>query len=119
MQEQRISVRTNLLDVHVKISTDGQNWTDVVALDISDGGLGFVSDAEFPKGTKFMMQGAVSDHVKHMNVNCECKVIFSASHSDDKTMHGVKFLDISRVQRTALSIFIEQMVTKYPSLLIE
>jgi len=108
-----------LLDVHVKISTDGQKWSDVLALDISDGGLGFVSDVEFPKGTKLMIQGEVSDHIKNMNINCECKVVFSTSYSEDKTMHGVKFVDISRVQRTSLSIFIEQMVTKYPSLLLE
>jgi c-di-GMP-binding flagellar brake protein YcgR len=118
-QERRISIRTNLLGVTAKISKDGWKWEDVVVKDISDGGLGFEVDSEFPIGEKLILEGEASDFSRSMDISCDIRVVFAGTTPEGKFLYGVRFTSMSKTQQTGLSIFIELMVTKYPSLLLQ
>jgi c-di-GMP-binding flagellar brake protein YcgR len=117
--ERRISIRTNLLGVSAKISKDGWKWEDVVVKDISDGGLGFEASTEYPIGEKLILEGEASDFARGMDISCDVRVVFVGATSDKKFLYGVRFMNMSKAQNTGLSIFIELMVTKYPSLLLQ
>lgn len=119
MTERRISIRTNLLGVSAKISKDGWKWEEVAVKDISDGGLGFVADSEYPIGEKLLLEGEASDFARGMDISCDIKVVFVGNTPDGKYLFGVRFMNMSKAQQTGLSIFIELMVTKYPSLLLQ
>jgi c-di-GMP-binding flagellar brake protein YcgR len=119
VQERRISVRTNLLGVTAKISKDGWKWEEIIVKDISDGGLGFVASADFPIGEKLLLEGEASDFARAMDISCDIKVVFVGSAPDGQNIFGVRFMNMSKAQQTGLGIFIELMVTKYPSLLLE
>ena len=116
-QERRISVRTNLLGVTAKISKDGGKWEEVEVKDISDGGLGFIASSEFSIGEKISLEGEASDFARTLDISCEIKVVFVGTTPEGKFSYGVRFMNMP--QQTSLSIFIELMVTKYPSLLLE
>jgi len=118
VQERRISVRTNLLGVAAKISKDGWKWEDIETCDVSDGGLGFIAETEYPVGEKLLLEGEASDFARGMDISCDIRVVF-AGEKDGKYLYGVRFLNMSKAQRTGLSIFIELLVTKYPSLLLQ
>jgi c-di-GMP-binding flagellar brake protein YcgR len=117
--ERRISVRTNLLGVTGQISKDGWRWEEITVRDISDGGLGFVAATEYQKGDMLLLEGEVSDFLRSMDISCDIKVVFVGTTSDKKFLYGVGFKNMSKAQRVGLSIFIELMVTKYPSLLLQ
>jgi hypothetical protein len=117
--ERRISIRTNLLGVSAKISKDGWIWEEVVAKDISDGGLGFISDKEYPIGEKLVLEGEASDAARSMDISCNVKVVFVGEAPGGKFSYGVRFMNMSKAQHTSLGIFIELLVTKYPSLLLQ
>ncbi|MCL1842380.1 MAG: PilZ domain-containing protein [Defluviitaleaceae bacterium] len=118
-QEKRISIRTNLLGVSAKISKDGWKWEEVVVKDISDGGIGFIANAEYPIGEKILLEGEASDFARSMDISCDIKIMFVSPAPDGKFLYGVRFMNMSKAQSTGLGIFIELMVTKYPSLLLE
>jgi len=118
MQDQRISVRTNLLKTHARISKDGRVWKEVDVLDISCGGLGFISDVELEKSSHLRIEGEVSDFVHSMDLSCDIDIIF-VSKTADGFLHGVKFRDMPKAQHTGLGVFIDLTVTKYPTLLLE
>ena len=118
MQDKRISIRAHLMGVKAKISPDGKTWTEVSAVDISDGGIGFTSDAEYHRGETLKIQTEISDFLRTMEIDCDIKVIFVGNKGDGYT-YGCKFMHMGKAEHTALSIFIELMVTKHPSLLIE
>jgi c-di-GMP-binding flagellar brake protein YcgR len=118
-QERRISVRTNLLGVTAKISKDGWKWEEVTVKDISDGGMGFVAGTDFPIGEKLLLEGEASDFARAMDISCDIKIVFVGSTPEGKHIYGVRFINMSKAQQTGLGIFIELMVTKYPSLLLE
>jgi len=118
MQEKRISVRTGLLGVEIKISKDGTRWTTVATKDISDGGLSFVSRKEFDLGTKLNLKGEASDFTKTIDISCNIEIVFCGKTPEGESLYGVKFLDMDNDRHTRLSIFIEKMVTKYPPLLV-
>jgi c-di-GMP-binding flagellar brake protein YcgR len=117
--ERRISIRTNLLGVSAKISKDGWKWEDVVVKDISDGGLGFEAATEYPIGEKLLLEGEASDFARGMDISCDIRVVFAGSAPEGKFLYGIRFMNMSKAQQTGLSIFIELMVTKYPSLLLQ
>lgn len=117
MHEKRISVRTDLLGVEAKVSDDGDNWLTVSARDISDSGLGFVADKEFPPGSQLKFEGSVSDHVKTLELVCDMRVIFSGTTPEGKFLYGSRFFNMTKEQKMGLSVFIEMMVTKFPPLL--
>jgi len=119
MLEQRISVRTSMLGVNARVSKDGQDWADIKAKDISSGGMSFTTTAEFPRGTVITLEGEAVDMVKSVDISCEANVVFSSPISEGKYLYGIKFLTLSKAHTTELSIFIEQMVTKYPKLLLD
>ncbi|MCL2388083.1 MAG: PilZ domain-containing protein [Defluviitaleaceae bacterium] len=118
-QERRISIRTNLLGVTARISKDGWKWEEVAVKDISDGGLGFTSDTDFPIGEKLLLEGEASDFARGMDISCDIKIVFAGTTQEGKYLYGVRFMNMSKAQHTSLGIFIELMVTKYPSLLLE
>jgi c-di-GMP-binding flagellar brake protein YcgR len=118
-QERRISIRTNLLGVSAKISKDGWKWDEVEVKDISDGGLGFVAPSAFPVGEMLLLEGETSDFARTMDISCDIKIIFAGETPEGKHTYGVRFMNMSKAQQTSLGIFIELMVTKYPSLLLE
>ena len=120
MQEKRISVRTHLMGVGARISKDNKTWTDVDVRDISDGGICFISKEEFPRGTTLKLHGNISDFLRTMEIDCDVKVVFTKDGDEQNSYSlGCKFMYLSKAEQTALSIFIELLVTKYPSLLIE
>jgi len=120
MQEKRISVRTHLMGVGARISSDAKTWTNVEVKDISDGGIRFISKDEIPKGSVLKLHGDISDFLRVMEIDCDIKVVFaSESEEGGGYSNGCKFLYLSKADQTALSIFIELLVTKYPSLLLE
>ncbi|MCL2356752.1 MAG: PilZ domain-containing protein [Defluviitaleaceae bacterium] len=118
-QEKRISVRTNLLDITAQISKDGWKWEDVAVKDISDGGIGFEMQTEYPIGEQLVLEGKASDFARGMDISCDIRVVFAGKTADGKFAYGARFLNMSKAQTTGLSIFIELMVTKYPSLLLQ
>lgn len=117
MQEQRISVRTNMLGVNARISSDGRNWVDIKAKDISDGGMSFTAMSEFPRGTRLTIEGDAADIAKSVDITCDAEVVFNSPLSDGKFLYGVKFLDLPHSHKVELSIFIELMIKKYPDLI--
>ncbi|MCL2216406.1 MAG: PilZ domain-containing protein [Defluviitaleaceae bacterium] len=119
MQEKRVSVRTNMLGVNARISKDGRDWIDVTAKDISDGGMSFIAMAEFPIGTKLSLEGEASDLARTVDISCDATVVFFSPISEGKFLYGIKFMNLSHAHKMELSIFIEQMVTRYPMLLME
>jgi len=119
MQEKRISVRTDLLGVEARVSEDNKNWISILVRDISDNGIGFTAEKELKAGTKLILEGSVSDHVKHLNIGCDLSIMFAGKTPEGKFLYGGKFLNLEKVRHTELSIFIEMMVTKYPPLLQE
>ena len=118
-QERRISIRTNLLGVSARISKDGWKWEDVVVRDISDGGIGFEAATEYPIGEKLLLEGEASDFARSMDISCDIRVVFTGTTPEGRYLYGVRFMNMSKAQHTGLSIFIELMVTKYPSLLLQ
>ena len=118
-QERRISIRTNLLGVTAKISKDGWKWEDVDVRDISDGGLGFTAETEYPIGEKLVLEGEASDFARGMDISCDIRIVFVSETSDGKYLYGVRFMNMSKAQHIGLGIFIELLVTKYPSLLLQ
>ncbi|MCL1877409.1 MAG: PilZ domain-containing protein [Defluviitaleaceae bacterium] len=118
-QERRISIRTNLLGVSARVSKDGWKWDDVVVHDISDGGIGFEMQTEYPVGEKLLLEGEASDFARSMDISCGLRIVFSGTTADGKFTYGARFTNMSKAQTTGLGIFIELMVTKYPSLLLE
>jgi len=119
MHEKRISVRTDLLGLDAQVSIDGDEWIDIVAKDISDGGLRFSADHDFPNGAQLYLKGSVSDFAHYADITCTVRVMFSGTTPEGETLYGIKFLDMDRGKQTTLSIFIERMVTHYPPLLTE
>ena len=119
IQERRISIRTNLLGVSAKISKDGWKWEEVTVKDISDSGLGFVADTEYPIGEKLILEGEASDYAHVMDISCDIKVVFVGKEPDGKFLYGVRLLNLSKAQHTGLGILIELLVTKFPALLLE
>ena len=119
MQEKRISVRTDLLGLDAKVSLDGEEWIEIVAKDISDGGLSFIAEYDFPKGAQLYLKGSVSDFAHYADITCTVRVLFSRKTPEGETLYGIKFLDLDKGKRTTLSIFIEKMVTHYPPLLMD
>jgi len=121
MQEKRVSVRTNLLAVDARVSQGNDEWTDITVRDISDGGLGFVSDVQFTKGTKLVLEGDATDVATSIDINCDVEVIFCGRPEAEggKYLCGVRFLDMPKQHHTELGIFIEKIVSKYPSLLVD
>ena len=119
MKERRVSVRTNMLGVTARVSTDGSKWEKISVRDISDSGIGFIMDSEYPIDEVLILKGEVSDVTRSMEVSCEMKIIFAAKTTDEKFLYGTRFIDMSKEQRVSLGIFIELMVTKFPSLLMQ
>ena len=120
MKEKRISVRIadELLSVGVRVSSDGGNsWMAITVRDISDSGMGFTVEKDIPVGTKFTLEGSVSDYMKHIDIGCEMVIVFAGKTPEGGNLYGGKFLDMDHTQQTALSIFIEMIVTKFPPLL--
>ena len=116
MKEQRISVRTDLLGVDANVSEDnGDSWTHITVKDISGAGIGFVADKEFAPGSKLLMEGTVTDHVREWSIDGEIRVVFSGKTPEGKFLYGSKFVKIEHV--TELNIFIEQMITRHPHVL--
>lgn len=120
-QERRISVRTNLLDVKAKISKDGWKWEDIAVKDISDGGISFASKVEYPVGEGLILEGDASDFARCMDISCDMRIVFTdpVKTPEGRFLYGARFLNMSKAQYTSLGIFIELMVTKYPSLLLK
>lgn len=118
IQERRISVRTSLLGVSAKISRDGWKWEDVLVKDVSDGGLSFLAETEYPIGEKLVLEGEASDFARGMDISCDVRVVF-VTESEGKYLYGVRFVNMSKEQQIGLGIFIELMVTKYPTLLLQ
>lgn len=118
-QERRISVRTNLLGVSAKVSKDGWKWEEILVKDISDGGIGFEISAEHPVGEKLVLEGEASDFARSMDISCDVRIIFASATADGKYFYGARFINMSKAQTIGLGIFIELMVTKYPSLLLQ
>ncbi|MCL1844340.1 MAG: PilZ domain-containing protein [Defluviitaleaceae bacterium] len=118
-QERRISIRTNLLGVSAKVSKDGWKWEEIVVNDISDGGIGFEMQTEYPVGEKLIMQGEASDFARAMDISCDVRIVFAGTTADGNFLYGARFTNMSKAQTTGLSVFIELMVTKYPSLLLQ
>lgn len=117
MQEKRISVRTDMLGVHARLSTNGRIWTEVTVHDISDSGLGFISDNEIKTGATFMLNCSVTDFVKDLTFECDLKIIFAGKTPDGHFLYGSKFVGLEHAHHVELSIFVEMMLTKYPPLL--
>jgi len=119
LNEKRVSVRTHLLDVNIRVSDDGgKNWNDVQVKDISDGGLGFTADKEYPRGSELKLRGTVSDFARGLDIECDIKVVF-CEKIDDVYNIGAAFRGMGKVLHTELGIFVEMVVTKYPSLLLD
>jgi len=119
MQEKRISVRTDLLGLEAQVSLDGEEWIQIIAKDISDGGLAFTAEENFPTGAQLYLKGSVSDFAHFADISCNVKVMFCGTTPEGEPLYGIKFLDLDRGKRTTLSIFIERMVTRYPRLLMD
>ena len=119
MHEKRISVRTDLLGLDAKVSLDGEEWVTIAAKDISDGGLRFSAEHDFPKGAQLYLKGSVSDFAHHADITCMVRIIFCGTTPEGERLYGIKFLDLDKSKRTTLSIFIERMVTHYPPLLLD
>jgi c-di-GMP-binding flagellar brake protein YcgR len=119
MRENRISSRSKLMSVAAKISADGgESWMDIISRDISDGGIGFTSMVEYPKGTVLKLYGAVTDFMRTMSIECDIKVVFAGKEGNEFVC-GCKFLNLPRQEHTALSIFIELLMTRHPSLEVD
>ena len=121
MKENRVSVRVaeDYLILDAKVSVDEQNWTSVYARDLSDRGMGFTMKEEFAMGTQLMMEGSVSgvgDKGRTLDISCKIKIIFAGKSPDGKCLYGCKFLDLEQMRGTELSMLIERLVTKFPSL---
>jgi len=122
MREQRISVRISdeLLSVGARVSTDsGVSWTAIYVKDISDSGMGFVAEKHFSANELLELEGSVSDYMRHIDIGCEMKIVFTGSTTDGKTLYGGKFMNMGKTQKTELAIFIERMVTKFPPLMLQ
>jgi c-di-GMP-binding flagellar brake protein YcgR len=113
VQERRVSIRTNLLSVAAKISNDGKNWENVVAVDISVGGLGFVAETEYQAGEKLTLVGTASNFRRDEDISCEAEVAFVGQAPGGKYIYGVRFANMSREQQTSLGIFIDWILTKF------
>jgi len=119
MQEKRISVRTHLMGVGARVSRDGKDWVSVAVKDISDGGIRFISKEEFPRGSQLKLHSEISDFLRTMELDCDIKVVFVQAEDNSGYSIGCKYMYLPKEQQTSLSIFIELLVTKYPSLLID
>ncbi|MCL2839453.1 MAG: PilZ domain-containing protein [Defluviitaleaceae bacterium] len=119
MKEQRISVRSRYLSVDARASKDARHWVDIKAEDISTGGMSFTACEAFPEGSEIVLEGTSSYIAKSEDISCRAKVIFCRDEANGKFLHGVKFIDLDHSHAVELSILIEQMVAKYPELLIE
>jgi len=120
MQEKRISVRTGLLGVDATVSlNNGVDWYEIVAKDISDGGLSFTANVKIEQNAIILLKGTVSDVAKKVDISGKIQVMFAGTTQDGQLLYGVKFLGMSKGQHTTLSVFIEKMVTKFPPLLLQ
>ncbi|MDR0271866.1 MAG: PilZ domain-containing protein [Clostridiales bacterium] len=113
--ERRLSVRTGLICISASISNDGDNWEKVEGNDISDTGLSFIAQTEYPIGQILELEGVASDYrAIHMTISCDIEIVYTVAQHDGKHFYGARFKSMSKGQHTGLGSFIEQMVTRFP-----
>ncbi|MCL2224298.1 MAG: PilZ domain-containing protein [Defluviitaleaceae bacterium] len=118
-QERRVSVRTKMLGVTGNvISNKGTKRDEIHAQDISEGGLRFELDAQYSAGETVRFEGETSDISRTLDISCDMEIVSVERMAAGKFLYGTRFLNLTKDQQVTLGIFIELMVTKFPTLLV-
>jgi len=119
-RERRISARTTMLEVDVKISKDGwMDWEVVETKDISVSGIRFVAQSKFAKGEKVVLRGVVADETRNMDISCDVNIVYLSETPDKRFLYGASLSNLSKIQGTCLGLFVELMVLKFPESVVE
>ncbi len=91
--EKRVYQRGDHFECTAKVSEDGEKWFESKIIDLSSGGLLFISEKEYPQDTVLWFDILVEGFLSEFHVEVKGKVR-RVQHVGTHYNHGIAFVDL-------------------------
>lgn len=108
--ERRKYQRCDCIICKALMSVDEKHWKNSELMDISAGGLSFVSNHEFEENSKVFFNLYVYNMLSEFNIKLEGRIIRIGSNQGDK-LYSIKFENINKYQQVQLDELIKSRIT--------